>query len=289
MSQDKNSKDTNTPISEHDMLDAIKRSGYLIEQRVAKTLKKDYKIVPNQVFIDPDSGKRREFDLLAIKSIYETENHDSLGWELICECENNAQPVVFFKHEFDKNIYTNEIKYSGLFDFLRVRLNNSLQSYPFFMGDFSSQYCTFQLTNKNNHKNWIATHAEDQHNTFEKLLKIVKNRKKDSLKNSFKADPIWFKTHFLLLVLQGDIFIAEEANEEMNLKQVDHVKYRIPDYNLQTGFFENYYVDVIRESFLPNYLQQIEREGMFILEVVRKNREELLNEVKKRYVSMMVV
>ena len=53
-------------ISDDDMLEALKRSGYFLETRVLEVLAKhEYKNFPNQTYPDSLTGKSREIDILS--------------------------------------------------------------------------------------------------------------------------------------------------------------------------------------------------------------------------------
>ena len=86
-------------INESEMKETIRRSGYLLERRVATLLRKEgYKAVTNRGFIDLETNKSREYDVYAYKSIdvYGTGEY-GIYPTLICECKNNSNPIVFFE------------------------------------------------------------------------------------------------------------------------------------------------------------------------------------------------
>src|SRR4030042_3051069 len=87
----------NDNISGEQMTEAIMRSGYLIERRVASLLGKvGYKAVANRGFVDSETGKSREYDVYAYKTIalYNTGSHEIYP-TLICECKNNLRQIAF--------------------------------------------------------------------------------------------------------------------------------------------------------------------------------------------------
>ena len=62
-------------MNETIMKEAIWRSGYLLERRVATLLRKEgYKAVTNRGFIDQETNKSREYDVYAYKDIDVYEN-----------------------------------------------------------------------------------------------------------------------------------------------------------------------------------------------------------------------
>jgi hypothetical protein len=103
-------------ISGEQMTEAILRSGYLLERRVATLLGKvGYKAVANRGFIDSETGKSREYDVYAYKSIpvYKTGSHEIYP-TLICECKNNPRPIAFFIKGEPFEPFVDEVKVSGI-------------------------------------------------------------------------------------------------------------------------------------------------------------------------------
>lgn len=83
-------------ISPKQMEDAIRNSGYLLEQRIEPIISKQgFFVQMNSAYQDSETGKSREVDLTAIGGI-KVYRDEFLFPYIICECENNAQPVVFF-------------------------------------------------------------------------------------------------------------------------------------------------------------------------------------------------
>lgn len=110
-------KARNSKISKNDILKAIDRSGYLIEQRVESVLaKKGFFVETNPVYKDPFTNKTREYDISAIQAtILSAENSDLLFSYIICECINNLQPLVFFIKDSPINfLFKQEIKLVGI-------------------------------------------------------------------------------------------------------------------------------------------------------------------------------
>ena len=88
-------------IARQEMVDALRRSGYLLEQRVRSILgERGYYVQTNSAYPDPETGKSREYDISAIGAtrLYK-KTLDFIFPVVICECENNDQPVAFFVTE----------------------------------------------------------------------------------------------------------------------------------------------------------------------------------------------
>lgn len=111
-----------------EILDAVKRSGYLMEQDIASVLENDgYTVATNSAFSDTDNEISREVDILARKKVYESEsNKIKVFVELICECKNNQNPFVFisrkknsadFKRDPQEYYFPNQAYYTGSLGF----------------------------------------------------------------------------------------------------------------------------------------------------------------------------
>jgi len=104
-------------ISTKQMREAIERSGYLLEQRVESLLSQEgYFAQMNLVFPDPDTRKSREIDIDAIlgRRIYK-KGYNFIFSNILCECENNLQPVVFFtKESLISFMHHEQVKASGI-------------------------------------------------------------------------------------------------------------------------------------------------------------------------------
>ena len=141
------------------MINAIQRSGYLLEQRILPIFEKfHYAIDLNAIFPDPETGKSREIDIKAfcMKKIFDTDDfYNFLNINLLCECENNKQPSLFFirdYYDYELELFCGDIALSGIP--IQFSDKNSFISFsdflelknfdPYGKGDISTQYCTFQ-------------------------------------------------------------------------------------------------------------------------------------------------
>ena len=75
---------------------SLKKSGYLMEQRVATELEAlDFHVQTNWAFEDPDQGKSRELDVRATKRVaHNQEKRVSAFLEILAECKNSENPIV---------------------------------------------------------------------------------------------------------------------------------------------------------------------------------------------------
>src|SRR5713226_5449230 len=104
-------------INRADMLAAIRRSGYLIEQRVEFPLvAHGYYVQTNPVYPDANTGKTREYDIDAISAVRVfKDTYDFVFQTLLIECQNNPQPIVFFtKKSQIPFMHHYEVKVAGI-------------------------------------------------------------------------------------------------------------------------------------------------------------------------------
>ncbi len=89
-------------ITRRETLDALKRSGYLLESRLESILRKAEFRVEANTLIPDTSGQRRELDLWAgWARCYEfgPKQNGMLSMELVIECVNPPQPIAFITKE----------------------------------------------------------------------------------------------------------------------------------------------------------------------------------------------
>jgi hypothetical protein len=97
----KNLRGCNEQPSNTEIMEALQRSGYLLEQRLCPIIEKcGFSVTPNEQYQDQDTGKSREIDIkaLSVRELNEEFNH-CLFTELLAECKNNLYPVVFFSQK----------------------------------------------------------------------------------------------------------------------------------------------------------------------------------------------
>src|SRR6266851_5303352 len=101
--------DMSTNPTHEEIMEAIRQSGYLMEQHVATQLEAlNFHIKTNVAFEDPDQGKSREMDVSAIKQVAMNESAKVSAFvELIVECKNSNNPLVLVtrpKNEGDAKV-----------------------------------------------------------------------------------------------------------------------------------------------------------------------------------------
>lgn len=287
----------NDTISNSHMREAIKHSGYLIEQRVEPIIRQSFGYVQtNPIYKDPDTGKSCELDISALSASILYKNERSCIFPmLLCECENNSQPVVLFTIEsFIPYLLRGDLKVSGIPVKFWDSNNNRYTDFADFTGmeefhhycdiKIATQYCTFQK--KKDKSGWIALHSEEQHDTLNKLIKgidyeLIEHFGSYCLPDEGKKKYVNVQIYYPLIILQKDLYSARLHNNRLILKKEDHLKFRkefFPSYKNET---ETYQIDVIVGSYLPKYLRMIEAEVDKISKVFQQKKDLVLISIQK--------
>jgi hypothetical protein len=261
---------------------AIRNSGYLLEQRVSTAIRNNgYHAETSPSFKDPLTGKSREYDVSAVITfdlLGRKGKIDFLWLHILCECENNEQPIVFFKNEAEhSDLIHHGIVCSGApLQFARGNRNLDISELLHFDGFHhswkwpdASQYCSFHR--KHQGAAWIALHDEAHHGTITNLIAAMECEIDEHYRLLEKAglprDTASVVVYYPLLVLGGPIYLAHESKRGLVLRPQDYLQFR-----KETWLGEHrreYRVDVIQEPYLPRYLRVLEKE----LREIRKSAE----------------
>ena len=197
-------------ISIEEIKEALKRSGYLLERRVSNMFRSlDYQPVNSPTYIDIETQKKREYDVDAFKYLELNEFRYTIRF--ICECKNNALPVVFFEDDISYTTYANSINTSCQPEVIATTLNRlgKVEQDEFLV---STQYCTFKDVNskrRNQQKyepDWIAFHEDQQYEAFNQILKasqyqIDRSRRTLSISTIGNRD---IEIIYPLMIFQGE-------------------------------------------------------------------------------------
>ena len=289
-------------LSEEHMKEAVLRSGYLLEGRVAAALRKAaYKAITNRAFVDIEGNKSREYDVFSYKriTVYKGGSFEIYP-TIICECKNNPRPIAFIVDEgaqFEPVI--DEVMVSGIP--AQIRSGAGFISVQEFLGARKSHHfcnpttvvspkcCTFEL--KKDKSAWMANHSDDLYETFRTLSKALEfeiNEDFDNMGQWFDAKEkqrtfMDLSFYYPLVVYQGEIFAAyiSKDQHDVRLEKRDHIQFN-PEF---FSFYENdvisYHFDVISESYLGRYLALIELEMDGFKKVLQSKKKTVVNSVKQ--------
>jgi len=256
------------------MTGALLRSGYLLESRVESTLRKQWGYVEaNPTYVDPDSGKSREFDLYALSAERAGPNeYDYIFGVLLAECINNPQPIVImtkeplvhFRHHEEVKLAGLPVKvhdkedadqWERLSDFLGME-----EYHHYCKGRIGTQFCSFTKKKSGRTEEWMATHESTHYDSFRKICDVVDYQVQRNFAGwTFGTEErLNIEIYYPAVILQGELLEARETKRSVTLRSADHIQFRR---SVATkGMSVDYQVDVIRERYLLKYLELVDRE-----------------------------
>jgi hypothetical protein len=225
-------KKKNTKPIEALMSEALMRSGYTLESRIiSKLVQRDFFVEPNQRILDPRTGKSREIDLIAELFEYDREAQDGLKHKIlvstyfVCEAKNNPYPIALLTElPFSPGLPAWESMHEGKTGFFR---DNDLETsfYNFLTEEQKvyTQYCSFRPKKGNNGSEWMALHPDDFYDDLEKI--ILYCRFEAERVTAIEDDHHRLLLHLPVVILGGDLFVAEPTEEKIHIRKVDTALY----------------------------------------------------------------
>ena len=265
-------------ITRTQMLDAISRSGYLLEQRVLPRIEREgFYVEANPVYPDPNTCKTREYDFSAITGVklYRGDT-DFLFVSLVGECVNNAHPLVFFASDTHIDYFVQrDIKSAGIplyipdaegagNDVLLQEYLHFEKFHHYFRGTFGTQYCSFKLKSSKQTE-WMAWHEEEHHGLFNSLVcatefEVAKTFSSWYLRSKDKAEPVNVNLFYPLLIVRDELYECRQTKRGgPTLRKRSHVHFRksvISGTDPQV-----FHIDVIVESYLGRFLSTLIKEA----------------------------
>ena len=242
----------NASPSHREIIATLVQSGYLMEQQVATQLEAlDLHVWTHWAFEDIDEGKSREMDLRAIKRVaHNKEYMVSAFIEIIGECKNNSNPLVFVgrpKSEVDSRHAPEELLLPSTDKEAFFQWGFDLVHFGFASRMKAVQFC--RIDRKGN--TWHANHGGLYDSTFYPLAKALTARKQEITKNH--AHSKWRYFWFLapIVVTTSDIFFVDSTAKEPALEARDFISFTrdIQSGNLKGSFA----VDFVRQSKVEDY------------------------------------
>lgn len=268
-------------ITKEEMLEALNRSGYLMESEISSMLAEfGFFIESNQVIEDKFTGKSREIDLIAEYYNYKEKNSGyktASKIKFIFEIKNNLFPIVLLtKWESSPNIedwtglkealtIPDKIQYDWYDSYNKRLIQNNKRIF--------TQYCSFQKKKVNDEL--MALHPDNIHEGLSKITQyceeMVKIYDKDLLyertDSDYKDD--YFR-HFLfmpVLLINDELFELQDNK----LKQVDS---SVLVYNYHFAKEPKMaYVFVITKKGFPKFIEQMVK--------IDEEVEEIMIKIKK--------
>lgn len=216
-----------------EMIDSIKRSGYLLESLISKYLSQSgFFVESNQVIVDPFTGKSREIDLVAEYHNWDGTNSRSehkcvSKINFVFEIKNNSAPIVLlteFEHSpniedwlgiKERQTFPEEMKekyFTGYWDSL-VDANR---------GKIFTQYCSFQKKKQNDEL--MALHPDNIHVWLGKISQYCEESIEAWGRETVDSRNGYFRNfvHLPVLLISEDLYELEfDDKGEADLKKVE--------------------------------------------------------------------
>ena len=228
----------NTSPSHMDIITALRQSGYLMEQQVATQLEAlDLHVWTNWAFEDIDEGKSREIDVRAIRRVAYNEEKKLAGFiEIIGECKNNSNPLVFIgrpRSDVDR-LYAPEELVFPITQYKRTRPRMTRDEGAFFhLGfdrvhyDFAAEMKAVQFCRiERKSKNWHANHGGLYDSIFYPIAKALTARKREIGKDHRRSEWRYFWFFVPVVVTSGNIFFVDSTAAEPVPEETNYVTFK---------------------------------------------------------------
>ena len=258
-------------MDESQIIEAIKRSGYLFESEIAEYLnKKDYFVESNLVVIDPITGKSRDIDLTFHRNDIK-KNYDQKVFSMatmIVELKNNLHPVVLLtKYQFNP---------SSPDDFLREYVSPTRDNYQSFdsfyeplvfgIPNIYTQYCSF-IPKKGKPNELMAFHPDELYAGISKIVQYCDEKRpwwetdddieSEEMDLTQDLSNTWFRheVYIPIILLKNDLYELEIIENQPVLKKVK-------DGTMVFNYHHNKearssLVHFVTEEGLPSWLEKI--------------------------------
>jgi hypothetical protein len=143
----------------------------------------------------------------------------------VCEAKNNPYPVALLTElPFSPGLSTWESMYEGKTGFFS---DNDLKTsfYDFLTKEqkIYTQYCSFRPKKGDNESEWMAWHPDDFYDDLEKIISYCRSRAKQV--TGIEDDYHRLLLHLPVVILGGDLFVAEPTEEAITLTKADAALY----------------------------------------------------------------
>jgi hypothetical protein len=291
-------------INRSEMRQALLRSGYLLESRIESYLRDRHwgYVEANPTYEDPETGKSREYDVFAMYGLPAGPNErDWLFGVLLVECVNNPQPLVVitkepqtsFLHYLEVRVAGLPVKipaprtakgWRGIAEYLHME-----RFHHYCRDRVGTQFCSFAKKKTGNTEEWFALHEGSQFDSFKKLCDVTEYRIDRHFKSWILVNKefVNIEMYYPVIVVQGELLDARLSKRSITLRSSDHIQFRR---SVSRGEREtDYQIDVIRERFLPRFMDMIDQELKktatslkYRSKIVRKSIDQIVEEAAKK-------
>ena len=282
--------------------EALQRSGYLLESRASQLLEqRNWRVVPNYVYVDPDTGVTRELDLLATFTCNLKDKLGQIHAILIAECVNNPQRMALFERPPGfADADTIALRTAGNLQFILCEgiWKNTLvaaraRDWHHCCGKlFASQFCSFSKKNSGPQKGtWMASHDDEQFRclgALYKSLEHVRQPRVTAIRDGYVGELARLEVYYPALILQGKLINVQASGNEIALVPARRSLYKrgVIEYGTNNVLF----IDILKERALSAYCQMIEQELATLGEFLNENADDVrhsLDETQKQIKSYL--
>jgi hypothetical protein len=300
------------PVLSDDMMQALRRSGYLMESRVGRVIRRhDWLVDSNRYIPDASTGTARESDLVAERSYdIDKERFHMFHNEVVIECINNDSPLVFLSRAPENPAVISQLFCMGGFprtiDISQGRgddKDNSVSLHAFLGLDHAHRYfqlptydmyCSFTPRKREQRKEkgyWLAEQPKDFYESFCKVIQ-VREYYQDLHEGRLlrdgpdEAEPrIRIIQYHQVMVFKGPLVALDQPDALLEsgdggeaCKQVSHLLYRRSEGD-DRGVSSTL-VDVITEDYVPQFLALLDREAQHFCGILAGKVDQLLPRIK---------
>jgi hypothetical protein len=251
------------PEFEAEIVDCLRRSGYLMESRLVRTLvEARFFVEPNVALVDARTGKSREIDILAEYFDYDpniAKAQVTARTTFVIEAINNRLPLVLLTEHPESPIsdFENYVRYSTTPSAAPFEEQLDIAG---FRGLFNtvrySQYCA--LSRKKAGDELMASHPDDLYASFLKLAEFIEHEVQQFNTREWQSGDQYWRVWFWqgILVVGGDLLIAKDDGQgHVTLAEVDSAplvfNFHLAD-ERRTAV-----IQVVRERELLSYLTSL--------------------------------
>ena len=215
-----------------EIVDALKQSGYLMEQEVATQLEAlNFHVWTNWAFQDVDEGKSREIDVRALKPVAHNEEKKLSAFvEIIAECKNSTNPFVFIgrpKNQMDNLQPPQELVFPrGGYSILQKGTAKNVATVhladPFFHLGFDKVHYDFTSETKavqfcrivRKGKGWHANHDGLYDSIFYPMAKALTARYREVCMDNRPPEHSHFWLLVPMVIINGDILYVDSMEAD---------------------------------------------------------------------------
>lgn len=247
--------------------DAMKESGYLLEQEIATELENlGFKVQTASAFEDEEEGKSREIDIFATNGYYHNDDLKlSIFAGILCECKNNSNPFVFIcrdKKHHDRYFIPKEIVFPvekyiiplegspdkkiavSAFNYFKLEKKH----HYFSESQKAVQFC--KIVRKG--KKWEAQHDGIYDSLFIPLVKALEFQKSHVKKYYENYNAIY--AFYPIVVLNSELYYIDSNNPEVAPREVSHISFirEIKSKNLDG----TYLIEFVNKKYLADFVNE---------------------------------